>query len=244
MNHRVGDYKPTPRAAADYEEIFVEYEAFCRIHSGRRSDANEIMRKMTDVSSVLNRVVSKLGLDKRLREHTFLSLWPTFVPSSIADRSRPLFIDAERNLVISVADAATGQELSMMRSRVLAKVSAAARSLGIEISGIRPDLKHYHSNSTCVVHPLSSEERLPAPTEAELAAITLNESEHEEISKLAEELTAGGGSADTNARMVKLYEHKYPTCAECGNPVERLHKKETRGLPTAVCIACLYAYNI
>jgi hypothetical protein len=177
------------------------------------------------------------------------------VPSSIADRSRPLFIDAERNLVISVADAATGQELSMMRSRVLAKVSAAARSLGIEISGIRPDLKHYHSNSTCVVHPLSSEERLPAPTEAELAAITLNESEHEEISKLAEELTAGGGSADTNARMVKLYErelrirrwrlaHKYPTCAECGNPVERLHKKETRGLPTAVCIACLYAYNI
>lgn len=203
------------------------------------------MRKpMTDVNSVLNRVMSKLGLDKRLREHTFLSLWPTFVPSAIADRSRPLFIDAERNLVVSVADAATGQELSMMKTRVLAKVAAAGRSLGIEIRGIRPDMKHYHSASTMVIHPLASDERLAVPTDAELAAITLNAAEQEELSNLREELagTQAGG------RMVKLYErelrlrrwriaHKYPCCDECGNPVERLHKNRA-GLD--VCIACQY----
>jgi hypothetical protein len=203
------------------------------------------MRKpMADVSTVLNRVMSKLGLDKRLREHTFLSLWPTFVPSAIADRSRPLFIDNERNLVISVADAATGQELSMMKSRVLSKVAPAARSLGIEIKGIRPDLKHYHSSSMMAAHPLASDDRLPAPTEEELDAITLNESELQELSNLTEELRG----AQTGNRMVKLYErelrirrwrlaHKYPTCTECGNPVERLHKSRTGA---DVCIACQY----
>lgn len=203
------------------------------------------MRKpMADVSTVLNRVMSKLGLDKRLREHTFLSLWPTFVPSSIADRSRPLFIDAERNLVVSVADAATGQELSMMKSRVLGKVAAAARSLGIEIRGIRPDMKHYHSASTMAIHPLASDARLPAPTEAELAAVRLNAAEMEELSNLSEELRG----AETGERMVKLYErelrlrrwriaHKYPCCDECGNPVERLHKT---GQGREVCIACQY----
>jgi len=69
------------------------------------------MRKnLSAVNNVLNQVMSKLGLDKRLREHTFLTLWPTFVNGAIADRSRPLFIDSDRNLVVSVADSATGQE--------------------------------------------------------------------------------------------------------------------------------------
>jgi hypothetical protein len=208
------------------------------------------MRKpMSDVSSVLNRVLSKLGLDKRLREHTFLSLWPTFVPSQIADRSRPLFIDNERNLVISVADAATGQELSLMKSRIMTKLGPAARSLGIDIRGIRPDLKHYHAQSTMVYHPLASEERLPAHTEEELAQVKLSEEEQAQIDELAARLALEGTKADAAAGMVRLFErefrlrrwrlaHKYPTCDQCGNPVERLHPM--KGTTDRVCIACLY----
>lgn len=205
------------------------------------------MRKLSAVNSVLNRVMSKLGLDKRLREHTFLTLWPTFVSGAIGDRSRPLFIDAERNLVVSVADAATGQELSMCKQRVLSKLAPAARSLGIEINGIRLDLKHYHSTQTSVNHPLASNDRLPAPSEDDLSNLVLPESDLQQISKLAEDLQQEHTDARTQERMVRLFdrelrirkwrlEHNYPQCEECGNPVERLHKRNE----SMLCIACLY----
>lgn len=206
-------------------------------------------RPMSDVSSVLNRVLSKLGLDRRLREHTFLSLWPTFVPSVIADRSRPLFIDNERNLVVSVADASTGQELSLMKTRILSQLGPAARSLGIEIRGIRPDLKHYHGQSTMVYHPLANEDRLQAHTEEELLQVELSETEQAQVDELAVRLELEGASKETRQSMLRLFErefqlrrwrlaHKYPTCDRCGNPVERLHlMKES---PDRVCIACQY----
>lgn len=214
------------------------------------------MRKpLTELNNVLTRVVSKLGLDQRLREHTFLSLWPTFVSGPIADRSRPIFIDAERNLVISVADAATGQELSMAKARVMSKVGPAAKSLGIEIRGIRLDLKHYHSTTTLSSHPLASDDRLPAPTEEELASATISAPDQSELSKLAAELEAQHVDEDTRTRMLKLFErecrvrswrieHGYPRCQRCDNPVERLHKLRNRLSESEfamVCIACFYA---
>lgn len=217
---------------------------------------NGIMRKpFSEVNSVLNRVMSKLGLDQRLREHTFLTMWPTFVAGAIAERSRPLFIDAERNLVVSVADAATGQELSMSKPRVLAKLSPIARSLGIEIRGIRLDLKHYHSTTTGVTHPLASDERLLAPSEEDLAAVSLDDGDRQEISKLAEELVSRTEDARIRGRMVRLFERElrirswrlangYPLCQHCANPVEHLHKKSTPGsdqTAALVCIACMYA---
>jgi hypothetical protein len=214
------------------------------------------MRKpFTEVNTVLTRVMSKLGLDKRLREHTFLQLWPTFVSGVIGDRSRAIFIDAERNLVVSVADAATGQELSMCKPRVLAKLAPAARSLGIEIKGIRLDLKHYHATSTLVQHPLASDEKLPTPTEEELEAIELTSLEQQEISKLSEELMQQNADKATRERMVRLYErefrvrtwrfaHNYPICQQCGNPVWKLHKlatPHTDAKHAMVCISCMYA---
>lgn len=212
-------------------------------------------KPLSAVNSVLNRVMSKLGLDKRLREHTFMTLWPTFVSGAIGDRSRALFIDAERNLVVSVADASTGQELSMCKPRVLAKLAPAARSLGIEINGIRLDLKHYHSTQTMVTHPLASDDRLPLPTEDDLSTVKLNDAEAAEISKLAEELLKQNNSPVTRERMVKLFErefrirrfrleHNYPQCETCTNPVERLHRKPFAGADKThamVCIACLYS---
>jgi hypothetical protein len=214
------------------------------------------MRKpFTEVNSVLNRVVSKLGLDKRLREHTFLQLWPTFVSGVIGDHSRAIFIDADRNLVVSVADAATGQELSMCKPRVLAKLAPAARSLGIEIKGIRLDMKHYHSTSTLVTHPLASDEKLPTPEESELAQIELTEADRREISKLSEGLAQQNDDTSTQKRMVRLYErefrvrawrlaHGYPVCQQCGNPVFKLHKLATPHSDLGhamVCISCMYA---
>lgn len=209
---------------------------------------------LNPINSVLNKVVSNLGLDRRLREHTFMSLWPTFVNSAIAERSRPLFIDADRNLVITVANAAVGQELSMLKGRLSGKITAAARALSIEVRGLRLDLKHYHQRSTMAEIPEAP--ALPKPSEADLAAVQLGASEIWQISALAEDLSVDGSCDEpTRQRILRLFErelrlrrwrqsHSFPVCPQCDNPVERLHDP---GLTTggrrqgeAVCITCLY----
>jgi hypothetical protein len=213
---------------------------------------------LSPVNSVLNKVLSNLGLDRRLREHTFMSLWPTFVSSAVAERSRPLFIDAERNLVISVKDAATGQELSMAKGKLLPRVASAARSLQIEVRGLRLDLKHYHAVSTM---PYIEEEKpLPKPSEADLQSIDLKAGDLAAVDDLRRQLASDAAvQSETCEKIVALYERElrlgrwrflnnYPVCPQCSNPVERLHSPANapipRENPRPVCIACLYAENL
>ncbi|HEY9792196.1 MAG TPA: DciA family protein [Candidatus Obscuribacterales bacterium] len=215
-------------------------------------------KTLSQVNTVLNKVVSNLGLDRRLREHTFMSLWPTFVSSAVADRSRPLFIDSERNLVISVKDAAVGQELSMAKSKLLPKVVSTARSLHIELRGLRLDLKHYHATSTM---PYIEEEKpLPKPSEADLKAIELKPQDVAAVDDLRSQLTSEAAvQLETSEKIVALYERElrmrhwrflsgFPLCPQCTNPVERLHSPASapipRDNPRAVCIACLYRDDI
>ncbi len=97
-------------------------------------------RAMSSVNNVLSQLVSSLNLDRRLKEHTLLGLWPTVIGEPFASKSRPLFIDHEGSIVIAVSEAAVGQELSLMRSQLVKKMRIAGNGLGIEIRGIRFDL--------------------------------------------------------------------------------------------------------
>ena len=210
-------------------------------------------QRLSPLNEVLTRVTSSLGLDKRLREHTFMSLWPTFVSPALSERSRPLFIDHERKLIVSVADSATAQELSMSKGKVVAKVAAAARSLNIEVQGIRLDLKHFHSRTTMPALP--PEKHMPQPTSADLEAVVLNQVELEQINRLQSDLRAKEGL--DMARVGKIaaaFEHQlrlrrwllaagYPVCPRCGNPAQRLHQvpADLAECEEQVCLACLYS---
>src|SRR5262249_29166343 len=111
---------------------------------------------------VLNRVLSKLGLDQRLRENTLMNLWPVLLGEPWASRSRCLFIDTQGTLVVSVADASTGQELSLMKSQLLRRVNAAAQSMSLNIKGIRFDLKHFYERAAQSLPDIRlSEKNLP-----------------------------------------------------------------------------------
>src|SRR5207253_8621975 len=103
--------------------------------------SNNDTRKVNKLNAVLSRVLSGLGLDKRLREHTLVDLWPVLAGEPWSRKSRGLFIDHESNLVVSVADASTGQELSLLKPQLLKKINIAAKSMGFVIKGIRLDLK-------------------------------------------------------------------------------------------------------
>src|SRR5215468_10772901 len=79
-------------------------------------------RSLKRVDAVLEQLVRKLGLDRRLREQTLMNLWPHLLGEPWARKFRCLFIDSENNLVVALADAATGQELSLMKPAILAKL--------------------------------------------------------------------------------------------------------------------------
>lgn len=105
-----------------------------------RKPAKEFAR----VADVLNQLTLNLGLDRRLREHALMELWPTLAGDIFAKCSRPLFIDSASNLVVSVKDASVGQELSLTKRNLLPSLQRAAATLGLKINGIRLDLKSYH----------------------------------------------------------------------------------------------------
>jgi hypothetical protein len=99
----------------------------------------------TDVGNVLNRVVSTLGLDRRLRENAFFNLYPALVGEPFASKSRPIFLDHEGSLILSVKDASAAQEFSFAKREIQRKLAAAAKGLDLQLRGIRFDLKQFEA---------------------------------------------------------------------------------------------------
>lgn len=208
---------------------------------------------MDMVNDVLSKVSSALGLDRRLREHTLASMWPTFVSGAVADRSRPLFIDSAKNFVVSVADASTGQELSMMKTKVLAQLIPSARALGIEIKGIRLDMKHFRELVADPSANFVQHQAAPHPTDDELQAVELFNSDKEEIANLEADLAKGEPQpAALHSRIVRLFElemklrrwrleNGFSPCQKCGVPADRLHRATVNEKSVNLCLACLYS---
>ena len=113
-----------------------------------------------------------------------------------AKRSRGLFIDNEGNLVVAVSDAATGQELSMMKTGLAGKMRAAGRSLGVQVSGLRFDLKHFHGGVPGESGPEAlAAAQLPTPSEADLDAIELSAEDCARLNELKESLSTAASGA-------------------------------------------------
>lgn len=149
-------------------------------------------RALDSIDSVLTKLVGSLGLDKRLKEHALLSLWPLMIGEVFADKSRPLFLDYEGNLVIAVKDASVAQELSLLKPAIISKMRMAAQSMGLKVNGMRFDLKHYYGGTPAVNEgerfQAHKQPRKIEPSPEELAEITLSQSDLEELAALKMEL--------------------------------------------------------
>jgi len=201
------------------------------------------------VNTVLSNLVGKLDLDRRLKEHALMSLWPSVINDALAQKSRPLFIDAECNLLIAVKDASAGQELSLLKSEILQRFRVLARGVGVEIKGLRFDLKHFHnkdlSASAIAVKSAASEPR--TATKEQLESIVLNVDQLREIAELRTSLEQNA-SADANLcqRIVSMYEQElrlkqwrqssgFPPCPACREPAASVHGAD------ALCRDCYFS---
>ncbi len=201
------------------------------------------------VNTVLSSLVGKLELDRRLKEHAFMGLWPTVVSETVGQRSRPLFIDAEGNLVIAVKDAAVGQELSFLKSEILQRLRSLARGLGVDVKGLRFDLKHFHQKDMDALEAVSRKagQTPTPPNKAQLESIVLHGDQLNEIAKLRTSLednaAADGALCE---RIVSMYEQElrlkqwrqasgFPQCPNCGEAAASLHGTD------ALCRDCYFA---
>jgi hypothetical protein len=219
------------------------------------SDGFGKRRTMSSVNKVLNQLVSSLNLDRRLKEHTLLGLWPTIVGEPFATKSRPLFIDHEGNIVISVSEAAVGQELSLMRSQLVKKMRVAGNGLGVEIRGIRFDMKHFYKKEEIVENrkavEATNQQRLAnTPGPEELASIILTPEEEADIKALKTRLTAADGDHEkVHDRIVALYEKELRArkwmeanvstqCQTCKQPTPMLYGSQ------GLCSMCFFESQV
>jgi len=191
-------------------------------------------------SAAISKVLSSLGLDKRLREHTLVNLWPAIVGPTFSSRSRAMFIDTEKNLVVTVADASTGQELSLHKRELLKKLKSAGNAVGVAVEGVRFDLKQFYSQKLAESDTLALvPSRLPAPFPEDLEALELNQ---EELSQLGA-IAAATEDAAARERVMRLAEMQiktakwrkekgYPLCSRCRASADYLHTAE------ALCDLC------
>ncbi len=209
--------------------------------------------KFTNVGRVLDDVVRGLGLDRRMKEQALRQMWPTLVGEPFHDKTRVLFIDSEGNLVVSVRDGSTAQELTFAKRSVLTKIRPAVKALGLSIKGMRFDLKHYFDKielamgsraDTNMNNDSSDAYPTETPDEDELNRIELSDREQREIDELSVALRAAGfvtpgaseQSESRSQRIAKAFERQlrlinwrhsknFPSCSKCNYPTTNLHTK-------------------
>ena len=210
--------------------------------SGSRPGAKKA--DLSAVDKVLPSVLAGLGLDKRLKEHSFMQMWASIAPANIANHSRPLFLDSQHNLVITVSDASVAQEISLTKGRILPTLHKLAKSLSLNFVGIRIDLKQYHQPEAPVAAP--REEPLPVPSEAELSELQLRQYDIGLMQDLSNKLTAENTREDIAVKVMEAFDrrlriaqwrryHGYPVCQNCQSPVSRLHDQGA----SKVCFICM-----
>lgn len=217
---------------------------------GRYKNAQKDYRKygMIGLDTVLHQVVDKLGLDRRLKEHALCSLWPNIVGSALAGRSHASLIDSAANLIVTAQDASVAQELSMLKPKILSKVLEMARSLGLEIKGVRIDLRNYRA----VQQPsLQEEEDLAEPSAEELLQVELLPEDEYKLAEMKKEFAlelAEGTRAAYHDNLLKIYEkqlklerwriqHGYPQCSACRTHVRKLRSTAPSSQP--LCHICI-----
>lgn len=199
--------------------------------SGRRR--GKFGSGINSVDSVLPAVLSKLGLENRLREHALLQFWTGLLPQSLAQRCKPLFIDRQRQLVVAVSDASAAQELSLLKGKIMMSLTDTARSLGFVLDGLRIDMKSFH-----IINRQEVENTMESPSrdsELDLSSVELSADDKQLIVDLSHRLSeSSSNNGELNSKALKSFEAQlrlmtwrkqqgYPLCSRCRNPVARLH---------------------
>lgn len=214
-----------------------------------RNAKNPSRPGLSKLEKMLPAVLRNSGLERRLKEHAVFGLWSAVAGEKVAARSRPIFIDSQMNIVIAASDSAVAQEISLSRMQLLQSLIPLSRAAGVEIKGLRVDLKHYHQRPDPV--PVEEVVSLPEPDEAVINSIELGAEQQLLLRKLEDELASRNDNdhrQHINKRILMVYQkqlrldiwrkaHGFPICDQCGFAVSRVHAAQVN----KVCFNCQMA---
>jgi hypothetical protein len=142
-----------------------------------------------------------------------------------------------------------------MRSQLVKRLRIAGNGLGIEIRGMRFDMKHFHKkeetqNYGAAVEAIRQKRHDNTPGAAELSSVVLCEEELAEIQALKTRLTAADGeNSQIHDRIVGLYEKELRArkwmeanvttrCQLCADPSPMLYGSQ------GLCSTCFFASQV
>lgn len=189
-----------------------------------RSSALLRKSRFTSINNILPRVAKEFGLDRRMQEQALFSLWPSLVESIYASRSAPLYLDGQGTLIVSVENGSTAQELSFLKTKLLAQLEQIGAGLGLRIKGIRFDLKRFHeitvgSSNKQLANQRESETVMP--DDSDLAVMDLTEEENKDIMVMRKTLEAV-------VRQLQLEQKIFSESAHLPDRIAQLVEKRLR----------------
>lgn len=203
---------------------------------------------LSNINSVLNGVIRKLGVDRGLRESTLKNIWPEIIGDRFKNSSKLISIIKKGNydvLLVAVQTASVSQELMLNKISILKKISSIAHSLEFFPKDIMFNTKlwmEFYQETDKVedsVHIL-----IKKPIDSELKDIQVPESL---INQVRESVNSQNFSTpemkdrmmNTILRDIKTQiwrkNNGFPICENCGIPLNIYKKDET-----PLCPSCKY----
>ena len=203
---------------------------------------------LSNINSVLNGVIRKLGVDRGLRESTLKNMWPEVVGDKFKKSSKLVSVIKKGNydvLLVAVYTASVSQELMLFKSSLLKKISPIAHSLEFFPKDIIFNTKmwmEFYEETDKIeesVHIL-----IKKPIDSELKDIQVPENL---INQIKESISSQNFSTpEMKDRMMNTIlkdiktqiwrkNNGFPICENCGIPLNIYKKDET-----PLCPSCKY----
>lgn len=206
---------------------------------------------LTSLSSVMDDVVKKLGLDRRFREITLINMWPEIIGNRFRDKSRALYVKRKDNidvLVLAVYSSVISQELTLHKNIILNKIAPVAHSLEFNVKDLVFNSSLWKPENKNIVNDLYSDPEIihinNNPTDEDLESISVPENIIFMIRESINNQTFSSPEfkdrlMNTIIKDVKIQiwkkEKGFPICERCGIPINFYHQKEKK-----LCPSCKY----
>lgn len=203
------------------------------------------------LKSIISKVSKNYGIDRGLRELTFVKLWPDLIGPKFKDKTKVFSVSNKGNfdiVIISVSSSSVSQELLLLKDMILKKITSVSLSLKFNVKDIIFTTKHWdledkndflQQDSKSVTHFFKSN-----PTEKDLDNIKIPENIMESILLSVEKHNFT--NIEIKERILKTISsdiklqiwrklNGFPSCEKCGITID--YYSEDIGF---LCPSCKY----
>ena len=187
--------------------------------------------KLESIGSLIDKMSKNLGIERGLREITFVNLWPELIGGKFSNETNPIGIIKKNGydvLLLSVSSSSVSQEMFLYKNEILKKISNIALSLEFNIKDIIFSTKLWKKNKNKISLDSNEENTtffLKKISDSDLKNIVVPENI---INFVKESIsTQNFSSNELKDRMLKMIindiklqiwkkNNGYPSCSQCG----------------------------